>query len=477
MRRLLLCSSFAVLTWVGIGHAQDASPTAGDLVARGRVHAAADRHGDAVADLLEAVSLDRTLLPTVAREIAYQTLWREDADTAVRYFRTWLSLNPGNADKDVLAGLALALSWSGRQSEAVALYRRLVAEYPEDGAIRVGLGRTLLWDNRLNSGFTELRRVERDFPADTAPNREAGRFLMTVLDEYDTPLGLRYETSTDSDDLNIGRIGAWAAGHVGQSFLGTVAPSRTTFDQAGRPDVEAWRLRAGLAGPLASDVSLHLSGWLDSFRGDGPDTWSGADQLEWDPFGYDGWLTWVPHARLRLDAGAGRQPLEAMSPLSHRVILTSRSLSSDWRLARWWTASGAVAHADYSDGNRRWSWTGRLQWRREGRVELWAGPTATLLDFARPGDGYWSPDQMKNLSFEARARTRGRSWIAEVSGRLGIEKGSGDESVSIGGASAHLGYRFAAGALVSLDAGHSRSRVTGSGYNRDFGALTVRLFH
>jgi len=476
-RSLFLLSLVTLVVGAGSVLAQDTVLTPGDLVARGREHAAADRHGAAAADFFEAVSRDRTLLPAVARDIAYQTLWREDAKTAVRYFRTWLSLNPNSDTRDVRTGLALALSWSGQQGEAVSLYRQLAEEKPDDGTARVGLGRTLLWDNRLRDGYAELRRVEQDFPADSAPNQEAGRFLLTVFNDYDTPLGLRYDLSNDSDNLEISRLGGWMTRHIGHSFLATLAPSRATYRQNGRPDVDAYRLRGGVVGAITSDVSIHLYSWLDSFEGSGPDTWLGTDQLDWDVMGADGWITWLPHTRLRLDLGAGRQPLEAMTPLARHITLSHRSLSGDLRLSRWWTASTSVSQADYSDGNHRWSWNGRLQWRREGHWEVWAGPTATLLDFSEPGDGYWSPDRMTNLSFETRLRTRGHRWIAELTGKLGIEKEAGAEAISVGSAVAHFGYRITPGAMLTLDAGHSRSRVTGSGYNRDFGAVALRLFY
>ncbi len=476
-RALFLLCLITLVLGAGTVLAQDTTLTPGDLVARGREHAAADRHGAATADFLEAVSRDRTLLPVIARDIAYQTLWREDASTAVRYFRTWLSLNPNSDDREVRTGLALALSWSGQQGEAVNMYRQLAEENPADGAPRVGLGRTLLWDNRLREGYAELRQVEKEFSYDSAAYQEAGRFLLTVFNDYDTPLGLRYDISSDSDNLEIARLGAWTTHHVGHSFLATLSPSRATYRQDLRPDVDAYRLRGGLVGAITSDVSIHLYGWLDSFEGSGPDTWLGEGQLDWNVIGTDGWVTWLPHNRLRFDLGAGRQPLEAMTPLARHIVLSHRSLSSDWRLSRWWTASGSIAQADYSDGNQRWSWNGRLQWRREGRWEIWAGPTAALLDFSRPGDGYWSPDRMANLSFETRLRTRGRRWIAEFSGKLGAEKETGAETISVGSAVVHFGYRVTPAAMLTFDAGHSRSRVTGSGYSRDFGSVALRLFY
>ena len=115
-----------------------------------REAASRDRHHEAVADYLEALANDATLVPTVAQEIAYQKLWREDAEKSIFYFRRYLARHPGQNDRNVRKGLALAYSWSGRQTEAIDLYRELVREDPSDGGARIGLGRSLIWDNRLH---------------------------------------------------------------------------------------------------------------------------------------------------------------------------------------------------------------------------------------------------------------------------------------------------------------------------------------
>ena len=71
-------------------------------------------------------------------------MWREDAEKSIFYFRRYLARHPGQENRDVRKGLALAYSWSGRQKEAIALYRELVAEDPSDGGARIGLARSLI---------------------------------------------------------------------------------------------------------------------------------------------------------------------------------------------------------------------------------------------------------------------------------------------------------------------------------------------
>jgi len=451
--------------------AQDAAD-AGELLARGRAHATADRHAAALADLKRALALDPDLRPIVSLDLAWQSLWNDDAPRAVRWFRTWRALNPARADdRGARGGLALALSWSGRQDEAAALYRALLREDPADRDARLGLARALIWDHRPRAGFRELRAAE-DAGADGA-----GDFALSVLAGYDAPLRARLDVSEDSDDLAVTRVTVGGSAALGRGFLLKAEPSWAAFGRNGRPDADNRRFRIGVTGPLAPGVTLNLYAWQDRFRGDAPDTYLlGAPTVDWDLTGYDGWLTWRPRSGLRVDASAGRRAVEAMTPLARRVHLNHRTLSADRRLGRRWTATAAVGQADYADGNRRWSWNARLQWRREGRVELTAGPALTVLDFRAPGEGYWSPDRMVNAGLEARLGWRAVRWLAEAGVRLGVEKETGADAISTGGVDARLGWRVAPGALVALEAGHSRSRVTGSGYSRDFAALAVRIF-
>ena len=174
-------------------------------------------------------------MPNVAQEIAYQKLWREDAEKAIFYFRRYLARHPGEDNRDVRKGLALAYSWSGRQPEAVALYRDLVDEDPTDGEARLGLGRSLIWDNRLHEGYGVLRGIETDVRGRGPGRGEAGRFLLTVLDGYTPHLDLRVDASWDSDDLDIVRVSTHGAVTVAGNKLLQIMPSIAFYDQPGQP--------------------------------------------------------------------------------------------------------------------------------------------------------------------------------------------------------------------------------------------------
>ncbi len=354
-----------------------------ERVTAARELAGQDRHHEAVATYLQALAADASLVPNVAQEIAYQKLWREDAEKAIFYFRRYLARHPGEDNRAVRKGLALATSWSGRQPEAVALYRTLVDEDPGDGETRLGLGRSLVWDNRLHEGWGVLRAMTADFGPATPAGREAETFMLTVLDGYTTHLDLQATASWDSDDLDIDRVSPHGAVTVAGNKLLQIMPSVAFYRQPGQPGITAPRLGAGLVAALARNWALHAYGWLDHFGSRDP-LFAGPAKLDWTRAGGDAWLTWLPAPRLRLDLGAASQAVETFYALDHHLHYEQAGLSADWRLARHWNAGLAGTTAHYSDGNRRRQGQASLKWKREGRWELTVGPVLTYTRLRRP---------------------------------------------------------------------------------------------
>jgi Flp pilus assembly protein TadD len=465
--------------------AQDAAPdtsagvidteAAWENVSAARDLASSERHGEAAAVYLDALADDARLVPFVAHELAYQKLWREDAEKARFYFRRYLARHPDQENREVRKGLALATSWSGRQPEAVALYRDLVREDPADGEARIGLGRSLVWDNRLHEGFRVLRDVETGFGPDDRAAREAGAFLLTVLDGYTTHLDLRVEASWDSDELDITRIAPHGAVTVLGNKLLQIMPSAAFYRLPGQPDITAPRLGAGLVGALARNWSFHVYGWYENYSSKDP-LFGGTDKLDWSRVGGDAWLTWLPVPRLRLDAGAASQAVETFYALDRHIHYEQASLSADWRLARRWSAGLSGSLADYSDGNRRTRGQASLKWRREGRWSVTAGPVVTAMSFDTPyPGGYWAPDQVHNGSLEATVSTRTGRTTLRLSGGIGLEKETDADTVTVGSVSGRVGRRLGANWLLAAEAGWSKSSfASASGYSRTALALSAR---
>ena len=441
-------------------------------VAAAREAAGRDHHGQAARTYLDALAHDARLVPTVAAELAYQKLWREDAQKAIFYFRRYLARHPEDSSRDVRKGLALAYSWSGRQGEAVDLYARLAADDPTDAGAQLGLGRSLIWDNRLHDGGRILRDLETAGPGEGA-GREASRLMLKVLDEYDPHLDMRWNATWDSDDLTIHRAAVRGRTNVG-NVLVEAGAGTAWYSQPGRPDVSAPQVRLGVIAPLARNWTLHAYGWLDHFTSDAPLT--GAEDVDWTSPGADAWLTWLATSRLRLDLGAGSLPVETYTAIARELHQEPVSLSAEWRPGGAWTLAASARRADFSDGNVRRQGSAQLFWRGEGKWETKAGPSFSYMDhdLAYPG-GYWSPAWVRNAGLQLAVGRRWQRLTARLAGSVGLEKELGADAVTVGGVSGHVGWRVSSGWLLAFDAGHSRSRFSAaSGYNRTSAGLSVR---
>lgn len=444
-------------------------------VADARDAAGQNRHRQAVAAYLEALASDARLVSAMGHELAYQKLWQENADQAVFYFRRYLARHPEQENREARRGLALACSWSGRQGEAVAQYRELVRQDPADGDARVGLGRTLIWNNQLTEGYAQLRGVEREFPRTEAARRQASGFLLTYLDGYTTPLNLTASASWDSDHLDIWKYSATGAFTVAGDFLLLAMPQVAVYSQPGQDRITAPRLGAGLVGPLAHNWAVHAYAWLDLFRSGAPVA-GAAEKLSWNRPGGDLWFTWLPAPHWRVDFGGNSAAVETYPALSRHLHYEQASLSADWRFAPRFSCGVAGNLAGYSDGNTKRRAAANLRWRHEGRLEIHLGPDLTIMDFSQPyPGGYWAPDLVRSAGGTLTLKTRAGRMTFLANGSLATEKETGSDAVTVGGASARIGWRFADGFLAAVEGGYSKSRLTtDSGYNRTFATVSLK---
>ncbi len=445
-------------------------------VAEARDAAHKESHHEAVADYLDALANDARLVKTVAQEIAYQKLWREDAEKAIFYFKRYLARHPDEINRDVRKGLAQAYSWSGRQKEAVALYRQLVAEDSSDGGARLGLGRSLIWNNELRKGTRVVRSIEDEFPAGSAPGRESSDFLLTVMDNYTTHLGLHGTGSWDSDGLDIYRTTADVHFEVFGNKLLQVAPIATLYRMPEKAKIFSPKMQFGLVGTMARNWSFHIYAWIEHFRSRAPISTTATDELKWTRPGGDFWITWIAMPRLRMDFGGSNMIVETYPGFENHLNFSQASISADWRFARKFTLGGVGIYGDYSDGNTKRSGAAHLFWNREGKLKIMTGPTFTYMDFTDPyPGGYWAPDWVRNGSWRLMLETRSGKMTFKIDGSIGLEQELGSDALTVAGVAGRWGWRLGDRTLVSAEAGYSRSRFSSaSGYNRKFVGLSLK---
>ncbi len=409
------------------------------------------------------------------REEAYANLWNEHADRAVKLFRRWQKEHPDQMDTDTRRGLALALSWDGRQEEAREIYAQLVGTDSLDGEARIGLARAWIWDNQLAKGWRTLGSTETDLQLTPQSRNEAGDFALKVLNEYTPTSATTWRGSWDSDHLHIHRFSTLYATTFANGILVQTGPRVSLFSQATRPDVTALRWQCLVTAGLAQDLSFHGLGWLEHFRSRDPLP-GNTDNLDWMRPGADAWITWQATSRLRFDAGGASQPVDTYLGFARRIGYEQESLSCDWRLTRKFAVGASGIRATYSDNNRRL--LGRLtaSWHHEGFMEMDLTASYTHLDFTRPyPGGYWSPDWVRNGSLTAKVKAQRNRWTMTLEGSVGLEREAGAGATTVGGGSARLGMRVTSNWFIALDGGHSRSSFsTASGYSRTFAGLVFK---
>ena len=100
------------------------------------------------------------LLASLAQDTLVQAdaaLARGDYDAAIAQYRAVLQAEPASAPARL--GLARALSFSNRRSEAIAEYTRLLADHPDHVDALLARGRVLAWEKNYPEALADLRRV------------------------------------------------------------------------------------------------------------------------------------------------------------------------------------------------------------------------------------------------------------------------------------------------------------------------------
>ena len=100
--------------------------------------------------------------PRTVLEQATQLEASKNYQDAIAAYRRYLAQKP--EDDDVRATLAKILSWHEQYDEAVGLYRDILTRHPLDHENRIGLARVLSWQKHFAESHEQYERVLRDEP-------------------------------------------------------------------------------------------------------------------------------------------------------------------------------------------------------------------------------------------------------------------------------------------------------------------------
>lgn len=496
----------ALLVTAPVPDAGATTVAADEAVQQARQAARADRHADAIAAFGRAVSAAPQRRREWLLEWADQHTWAGRLDEAMALYREALATLEPAARPRARLGLARALSWDGRHSQALAQYQAVLQDRPGDEEARRGIGRVQSWRGRHREAAADMQQFLQDRPrdreatiilaeslawmgradraravlreqvaADAGDSRAAALLLKLDLDQRpQTTLDWRDFDQSDRlriQDLSLAtrRPLAEGQGHVGLRLGATrfVPPAGPVSSiEVLRPGVEArWRLTDSLEwnGRLGLDL-------IDT-RGDTGD----HSRLV-----HDTYVTWWPGDLLRLDLGSSRWTFDSEETLRQGLTATQTKLSADLLpddLTRW---TVRAHRSEVSDGNRSDGWQFEAERRvwHEPRVHL--GYRHNRYGFSRPGQsGYFNPQDYRSDELTLQAS----GWLP-AGLRWQLRWAAGREDVRPGDVrpirSGSVGLAWEASPRLAFEAAydHSTSRTLASGgFRRDIARITMHYRH
>lgn len=325
---------------IGFAPLQAVAVTPGPFAAYATPVGPAEAFWDQVGPLLEEGQFEQAL-PLFAQYLRAHprewNVWREYASTlaaAGRLDEAAAALEryvKGTGDFDGRLQLARLLRDLGRSNDAIALYRDLLAERPDDVELRAELASALAWAGRYDEAVAELRRVVEAAPDATQHRLALARVLYWAgrLAEVLETLDAMPDDVPEAADARRLRAEVTAQ-------LALPVPAGNAADTSARGRARA----AAAAGDQESAMRLY------------------GELLAADPRNPDLWLEWADVLQYELNDAAG-----ARAALERYLALRPDDIAAALRLAQLHAWDGNMADAE--------RWLHSVLRRDPSYVEAW----------------------------------------------------------------------------------------------------------
>lgn len=533
---IILLLLFGYITG-GLTRAEAVHNEVDEIIAMARAAARADENMRSADLFRKAISLAPSRRMEWLRELADQMTYSGEAGEAAALYREVLAAQPDPEEElRARAGLALALSWSDRNAEALKEYDYIVSRNPNDLEARLNRARVLSWLGKNDMSKRAYDEILKDYPENAEARRNLARVQSWRGKHRDAERLLEEHLSEHPDDMEAILILAQAQYWMGRpdraesTLTGRLSspiqyePAQRLLDEIRfheRPDSRAcyqysdqsdrleintisleqnFDLNGGRTtlGPLfqfinyepgeglTENIPVYRPGLHASHRFD--DAWETTgfffvDLIDHQGDGghvtptYDIFLTYRPNDDLRFDLGTDRVTFDNIKSLNRNITAHHISFSADYIPYELTRYTLRLKQGFYSDDNRQ-SWGQlELEHRILNNPRIFLGWRFTLFDFSRQLDnGYFNPDSYlsNSITFKSYGPVK-KGLHYNLSGSVGFEQADPDDGRFIWDAWFRLNYWVTEAMEIEGSLGYFSSATASSGgFERGIAGLALR---
>ena len=404
------------------GAAASADRPAAELVEAARNAARNDRNKESADLFADAIRGAPERRQELLQELADQLTYSGRASQAVPLYRE--GLTSGAALKSegrlrMLKGLGLALLWSDHPGEASVVYNDLLREQPADQDSLRNLGRALSWSGRQREAIVVLQKLLREYPGD-----QEARVALAQARAWMGRPDLAQMT-LDGMDANARSDAQQLRSNLERTLAPRTRAESQRSTQSDQLNIESARLiheisfnhGLGTLGVGLDKLKLEREDGADSVRlstpmirgryrfNDAVELNGEVGNLRIEPraseslnrFVYSVWFTVWPSDIVRVDLSSNRATLDNLRSLRLGLTATQNGASLEVTPSERQRYAIRIDRGLYSDGNRRWSSQAQAEYRLVAHPDLWLGLQHSRMAFSQLlNNGYFNPKEFRS---------------------------------------------------------------------------------
>ncbi|HEY5720816.1 MAG TPA: tetratricopeptide repeat protein [Allosphingosinicella sp.] len=423
-----------------------------------REAARTDRNEESARLFKAHIRADPAARGALLREYADQLVYSGRPEAAVPLYREVLARPDLGAEERRRAehGLALAFAWSDQHRHAIAAYRAILQEAPEDEAAQLGLARSLHWLGRPDRARAALELL----PEESRGGGEGARIGADIVRNSRPRTQFTARLTGQSDDLDI------ASFRIDQYFHARAGAIQVT------PFYERLRYRPEFGPEIRVDYpGLALRARLSDsveIAGRAGIEYQDLKARDLSVFTYEVSLALMPSDDLRFDLAASRRTYDNVKSIERGITSDQVFVSGDYWPNPLWRVTGRAELSGYSDGNERQWGQAEVERRLSRSPNIFVGARATAFHFSEQLDnGYFNPKHLVSGELTARgwSEIAKGTWL-DLAATAGPEYSDPDGTKLIYSGRARLTHRITDRLEASLIAEAFSGALTDTGFSR-----------